>query len=82
MMGLPSMSLGPILMILFWVLVVTAALWLVSRLFPQTSGQPSPPANDERKPPPSSPLEILKQRYARGEITKSEYLETRNTLRN
>jgi putative membrane protein len=81
-MGLPSMGLGPILMILFWVLVVAAALWLVSRLFPQTSGQPSPPSNDQQKPPPNSPLEILKQRYARGEISKSEYLEMRNTLRN
>lgn len=82
MMGLPSTGIGLIVMILFWVLVVAAALWLVSRLFPQTSGQPSQPANDDQKPPPSSPLEILKQRYARGEISKSEYLEMRNTLRN
>lgn len=82
MMGLASGGLGLLLMILFWVLVVAAALWLVSRLFPQTSGQPPQPSTDEQKPSPSSPLETLKQRYARGEITKSEYLEMRNTLGN
>lgn len=82
MMGMGFGGFGLILMVLFWVLVVAAALWLVSRLFPQPSGQPWPPANDDQNPPPSSPLEILKQRYARGEITKSEYLEMRNTLRN
>ena len=82
MMGLASGGLGLLLMILFWVLVVAAALWLVSRLFPQTSGQPPQRSTDEQKPSPSSPLETLKQRYARGEITKSEYLEIRNTLGN
>lgn len=82
MMGMGFEGFGLILMILFWVMVVAAALWLVSRLFPLTLGQPSPPPNDEQKPLASSPLEILKQRYARGEITKSEYLEMRNTLRN
>jgi len=82
MMGMGFGGFGLILMILFWVLVVAGALWLVSRLFPQPSGQPSPPMNNDQKPPSSSPLEILKQRYARGEITKSEYLEMRNVLRN
>jgi putative membrane protein len=81
MMGMGFGGFGLILMILFWVLVVAAALWLVSRLFPLTLGQPSPP-NDEHKPLANSSLETLKQRYARGEITKSEYLEMRNTLRN
>lgn len=82
MMGLPSTGIGLIVMILFWIVVVAAALWLVSRLFPQASDQPSPPADDERQSPPSSSLEVLKQRYARGEISKAEYLEMRNTLRN
>lgn len=81
MMGMGFGGFGLILMILFWILVVAAALWLVSRLFPQSSGQPWPPAKDE-EPPPTSPLDIIQQRYARGEISKAEYLEMRNTLRN
>lgn len=82
MMGLASGGLGLLLMILFWVVVVAAAVWLVSRLFPQASGHPFPPPDEGQEPPRDSALEILKQRYARGEITQSEYLNMRNTLRN
>jgi putative membrane protein len=31
-------------------------------------------------PPPKTPMEILKERYARGEITREEYLEMREHL--
>ena len=82
MMGLASGGLGLLVMILFWVVVVTAAVWLVSWLFPQASGHPSPPSDEGHEPARDSALEILKQRYARGEITQSEYLNMRNTLRN
>ncbi len=81
MMGLASGALELILIILFWVLVVVAALWLVSRLFPQASNYTLPPYGGGSDPDRDSSLEILKQRYARGEISKSEYLEMRNTLR-
>lgn len=82
MMGMGFGGFGLILMILFWVVVVTAAVWLVSRLFPQTSGHPLPPSDEGQAPPRDSALEILRQRYARGEITQSEFLNMRNTLRN
>lgn len=81
MMGLASGGLGLLLMILFWVVVVAAAVWLVSRLFPQISGKSFPPSDEGQEPPRDSALEILKQRYARGEISQSEYLNMRNTLR-
>jgi putative membrane protein len=82
MMGLATGGVGLIGMILFWILIVAAAVWLVSRLFPQTLSYPSPPSRDGRERDPDSAMDILKQRFARGEITKSEYLEMRNTLRN
>ena len=82
MMGLASGGLGLVLMILFWFLVVAAAVWLVSRLFPQTSPHPSLPSGDGRVQHADPALGILKQRYAGGEITQSEYLEMRNTMRN
>jgi putative membrane protein len=34
-----------------------------------------------RSTPPKTPMEILKERYARGEITQEEYLEMREHLR-
>lgn len=60
-------GMGPvmgILMLLFWGLVIfgmiLAVRWLLSR---GTSGE---------KALPETPLEILKKRYARGEISKEE----------
>lgn len=82
MIELASGALELIQIILFWVLVVVAALWLVNRLFPKPSSYTLPPSGEGGEPYPDSSLEILKQRYARGEISKSEYIDMRNTLRN
>ena len=69
---------GLLFMLLFFILVIGAAVALVSLLFPR----PAPPANDRylqargERPPGAandSALEILKQRYARGELTREEY---------
>jgi putative membrane protein len=69
---------GLLFMLFFFILVIGAAVALVSMLFPR----PAPPASEHHpaarssQPQPSadeSALEILKQRYARGELTKSEY---------
>lgn len=35
---------------------------------------------DASPPPPSDPLEILRQRYARGEISKEEFEEAKRIL--
>ncbi|NOX61650.1 MAG: SHOCT domain-containing protein [Chloroflexi bacterium] len=62
-------------MALFWVLVLAAAgglvVWLASRL-----KGPSVANSGAALPGPTA-LDILKERYARGEITKSEYQEMR-----
>ncbi len=66
---------GLLFMLLFFILVIGAAVALVSLLFPR----PANPANHNqiRTSRPSaihdSALEILKQRYARGELTREEY---------
>ncbi len=66
---------GLLFMLLFFILVIGAAVALVSLLFPR----PANPANHNqiRTSQPSatdsSALEILKQRYARGELTREEY---------
>lgn len=78
MMGFGMGGLGLILMLLFWAVIIALAVWLLSSLFPKVKNI-SPPTG-QRDEPSQSPLEILKQRYARGEISKTEYEEMRQGL--
>ena len=63
-----------IVMIIFWVVIIGALVLIVSGVINGIRGSQ---ANDDdlRKP-----LEILKQRYARGEIDKAEYEDKRRSL--
>ncbi len=54
----------------FWVLAIALVVWAVASLRP---GQQAPPPND-------TPLEILKRRYASGEITQEQFDQTLRTL--
>lgn len=66
-------------MILFWVVLIGLAVWAIARLFPQiTNPPPSAPGQGTRSN--ESAAEILKRRYAGGEISKAEYEEMRRTL--
>jgi len=80
MMGFGYGGFGMVLMILFWVVIVLIAVWLVSRLFPQVTGFTAPPSSGKRSEPTESPTDILKQRYARGELNQVEYDEMRRKL--
>ena len=64
-----------ILMIVFWVVIIALGVLLISGLVSRTSSQP--PSN---LPPAESALDILKKRYARGEITKEQFDEMRHDL--
>ncbi|GAB4518774.1 MAG: hypothetical protein Kow0047_30220 [Anaerolineae bacterium] len=74
---------GYLLMLLFWVLIIVVAVVVVAALFPRvTSGssasqrQMGPP----ERPAQETPLDILKRRYASGEITREEYEQIRRDL--
>lgn len=69
--GMGGMGLG---MTLLWVVLIAALAWLVAGAL---SG-----ARDDRRSggDPQEALEILKQRYARGEIDRDEYEDRRRTL--
>jgi putative membrane protein len=71
---------GMILMMLFWVAIVLLAVWLLSRLFPGTRTDAGAQAGQGNSATSSNALEILKQRYARGEISKTEYEDIRRGL--
>ncbi len=65
---------GP-LMILIWVLVILAVVYGVRSLI--RSGRDDRPAS---APPRRSALELLEERYARGELEREQYLAMRRDL--
>ena len=64
-----GMWFGWLLMISFTGAVIVLVVWLVSLSRPASHEQPTETA-----------LDVLQARYARGEISKEEYLDTRATL--
>jgi putative membrane protein len=79
MMGFGFGGFGFLFMLLFIILIVGLAVWFVSLLFPRQTnprslGLGTYDSGDE------SPLDIIKKRYARGEITKDEYEEIRSGI--
>ena len=80
MMGFGFGGFGMLLVIIFWVGVIAAAIWFVARLFPQMAGRSMQGTGPWRDLPAPSPEEILKERFARGEISKDQYDQMRQTL--
>lgn len=67
-----GMGFGFVFMLLFWGLVILGIAALIRRLM--TSSSPSPGSRDK------SPLEIVQERYARGEINREEYEQKKRDL--
>ncbi|HEY66155.1 MAG TPA: SHOCT domain-containing protein [Caldilineae bacterium] len=73
MMGFGFGGLGLIFMLIFWVVIIGLAVWVLGTLFPRAPQSAPPQASTRPSGPAESAVEILKQRYARGEISKAEY---------
>jgi putative membrane protein len=69
------MIFGPLFMILVFAVVIAVAVLLVRWLGDPWHGTASHPL-----PPGRGPLDILKERFARGEIDKEEFEERRRVL--
>jgi putative membrane protein len=65
--GMGLGGFGFLLMAVFWIAIIAAAIWLLSNLFPKSSASQSPGKTAE------SAVDILKRRYAHGEIGREEY---------
>jgi len=63
---------GGLIMIFFWIIIIVGAV-LVIRYFMAEKGG-SPGTSDR------GPLEILRERYAKGEIDTQEFEERKNNL--
>jgi putative membrane protein len=73
--GWYGMIFGPLFMILVLALVIAVVVLLVRWL-----GGPWQGAAPNHPPPGRTPLDILKERFARGEIDKEEFEERRRIL--
>ncbi len=71
---------GMIFMLIFWVVVVGLAVWLLSELFPRIRDSQSGQGTPQHIQPSNTALDILQGRYARSEITKEEYDRIRQDL--
>mgnify|MGYP001388162477 CR=1 FL=1 len=65
---------GGIFMIIFWILILVALVFFIKWLVQSTGRSQTGPAAGNRA------LEILKERYARGEIDKAEFEEKKKEL--
>ena len=71
-----------VLIVAFWVLVIAGLVLGVRWLLRQDRASHLPPGPPMAPPGPrpDDPLEILRQRYARGEIDEEEYARRKATL--
>ncbi|MCR4275392.1 MAG: SHOCT domain-containing protein [Candidatus Wolfebacteria bacterium] len=67
--------LGWIFMVLWWVIVIAVIVWVIRAIFGRGRRNYWQEWHGEK-----GPLEILKERYAKGEIDKSEYEEKKKDL--
>jgi len=74
--GWYGMILGPLFMILVLAVLVAAVVLLIRWAGGQWPGTASP----HQAPPGRTPLEILRERFARGEIDKQEFEDRRRVL--
>jgi putative membrane protein len=69
------MAFGMAWMVIFWGGIIALAVWAVSRL---TGDREK--GRDQRRLEGPSPLDIAKERYARGEITREQFEQFRHDL--
>jgi putative membrane protein len=72
--------LGLILMILFWGALIALAVWLVGLLFPATKRPDASRSAELTSKPPLTAREILKARYAQGELSDEQYQRMLQTV--
>ncbi len=65
-----GMGFGWLIMIIFWVLVILGVVYLIKLIA----------GGARREEKRDTALDILKQRYAKGEITKEEFEEKKKDL--
>jgi putative membrane protein len=70
------LGIGWIFGIIFWVLLICIVVGLV-RWYVSSSNKNN---SSDEEDASEKPIDILKRRYAKGEITKKEFLEMKNDI--
>ncbi len=68
---------GGLMMLLFWGGIIVLAVWAVRSLFGEGVGSPG---RVQLGAPGMRPLDTAKERYARGEIGRDEFLQMKKDL--
>jgi putative membrane protein len=71
-----GMLLGALWMILIWGIPLLLLFALLKYLFAKSESRSHTPSRQE----PATPLDVLKLAYARGDISREEYLQKRDDL--
>ncbi len=72
-----GMGFGLVFMIAFWLLIVAGVVALIRWLLQSQTGRDQGAAD---RPRDKTPLEIVQERYARGEIERDEYEQKKRDL--
>ena len=67
---------GPVMMLILFAVVAVVVIWIVR----QSGGNANRRPGDHNGSPGKTPLDILKERFAKGEIDKDEFEERRKVL--
>ena len=59
---------------LFWIIILALIVWVVIRLTGNNQSKQQPTSSGE------TPMEILKKRYAKGEITKDQFEQIKKDI--
>jgi putative membrane protein len=70
------MAFGAVWMVLFWGGIVALVVWAITRLSGDRERREELSRSEDRPP-----LEIAKERYARGEITRDQFKQLQDDLR-
>ncbi len=66
--------------LVFWILLIGLVVWAIVQFLPRLAGKPADDAIASPGSRQDSALDILQLRYARGEISKSDYEQIRDDL--
>lgn len=69
---------GGFFMIIFWIILIIGAVYLIKLLMQKTQNKDGPSDRGSSSKP--QPIEILKERYAKGEIDKKQFEEKKRDL--
>lgn len=80
MMAFGFGGFGMLFILLFLIIVVGLVVWALAQFLPRIAGGATTNGATASGPSQDSALDVLRQRYARGEISKAEYDDMRREL--